>query len=716
MARVAVAAAVMFVVRALVRDTAFYRTTAFGSLFAFVTFALVALTVGYYGFKGLRWLKRKLLWRVRRRLIITYLFVGLTPIVLLGGLGFLFGYGMALNWMAGSVMTELRGAQGQTLATARAYADALAALPAETDARIMQKWLDERNALLQGALPGARVAVWRGAAADAGGAFTTSAAFVSAPTGDDARPLTAEPQAFGAPLPAWLRAAREWSDFTFQPAADADEPYSAASLCALARRDAGDRALVVLVGVPVSRALVERLRETTGLRVRPAFTQYWPGGDFDAARRAAPSAKWRERARADQLGEPFKEGFAFVVIPATEWPTGARSPHVAFRFPNSLVASRKQVLERGHLGQALRLDLILSVFIAIFLTLELLALFAAGWMTRAVTGMVHRLYRATAFIKRGDFSHRVRARSHDQLGELAVAYNDMAANIEVLLQERVERERLEREVEIAAEVQAQLFPRSVPQLATAEIAAECRAARGVAGDYYDYVALAPGLVVLALGDVSGKGLSASLVMSNLQASLRAQATILVERLRAAERAAVAAVGAPASEVEAPRGVAGAERACAVEEIVAHINAQLCESTDANRFVTLFLALYDDRARTLRYTNAGHNAPVLMRADGRAERLDVGGTVVGAFDFARYEEAGVTLAPGDVLVVFSDGLSEAQNAAGEEYGEERLLQFAVRRRGLSAAELKRALFDEIDRWTGGQERGDDQTVVILKAAG
>jgi sigma-B regulation protein RsbU (phosphoserine phosphatase) len=228
--------------------------------------------------------------------------------------------------------------------------------------------------------------------------------------------------------------------------------------------------------------------------------------------------------------------------------------------------------------------------------------------------------------------------------------------------------------------------------------------------------LPPGLVALALGDVSGKGLSASLVMSNLQASLRAQATILAERLRAAERAAVAAVGGDGGpEVELPCGVTGTDRACAFEEIVSNINAQLCQSTDSNRFATLFLALYDDRTRSLRYTNAGHNAPFLVRADGAHQRLEAGGTVAGAFDFARYEEAAAALAPGDLLLVFSDGVSEAQNYAGEEYGEQRLLQLALKHRDKSADELRRIIFAAMEAWSGGRERDDDQTVVIVKAS-
>ncbi|HYY41851.1 MAG TPA: hypothetical protein VE775_03900, partial [Pyrinomonadaceae bacterium] len=353
----AVAAAVLFVVRALLRDTALYRASAFGGLFGFVTFCLGALTVSYYGFKALRWLKRKLLWRVRRRLIITYLFVGLTPILLLGGLGFLFGYGMALNWMAGSVMTEMRGAQQQTLAAARAYADALSAMPPDTDARTLQAWLDERNVPLQATLPGARIAVWRGGT-DAP-AFETTAQALSEPRAEQLRPLSPEAIPFGAALPGWLRPAQaEWSGLTYAPAADPDDPYGAAALRAVVRRETGGRSLVVLVAVPVSRALVERLRESTGQPVRPTFFAAVLKTDNIGEGMAGEK---RRRARADQLGEPLAGSYAFVVLPATEWQTGAQASRLAFMFPNSFTAARTQVLERGHLGQALRLDLILAV-------------------------------------------------------------------------------------------------------------------------------------------------------------------------------------------------------------------------------------------------------------------------------------------------------------------------------------------------------------------
>jgi sigma-B regulation protein RsbU (phosphoserine phosphatase) len=182
-------------------------------------------------------------------------------------------------------------------------------------------------------------------------------------------------------------------------------------------------------------------------------------------------------------------------------------------------------------------------------------------------------------------------------------------------------------------------------------------------------------------------------------------------------AAAAADGQPADiarAAEIPCGVAGKDEGCVVSKMAESINAQLCRATDANRFATLFLALYDGRARALRFTNAGHNAPLLVRAGGGAvERLWDGGTVLGAFDGVAFEEGQVSLGAGDLLVVFSDGITEAQNAAGEEYGEQRLADFAASRRAETVENIRRDIFDEIDRWTGSAERGDDQTLVILK---
>jgi sigma-B regulation protein RsbU (phosphoserine phosphatase) len=736
MPHVAIVAGMLFVVWLSFGDSNIFRQTSLGAFFNFITFLAVCLTCVYYGLRALRWLKRKLLWRVRRRLVITYLFIGLTPIILMTLLGLLSAFGGSGQGMARIITAQVNASERQTQAGARSLAEALARLPPNADDRVIQAWLDERAALLRASLPGARVALWRGAVGEDAAAVghKGSAQFISLIDEESVRGVGEDSAPVGYRLPEWLRGRAEWSGLAFSLPSNPEENFSSSSLRAVVRGVTGNRPFTLLLAVPVSRALVQQYRDTTGIYVRPFFVR---GGvnivegsragvrlsDGNVApaypiQQGADGALKREVDSVfskDQFGEKVGDSFYVVMLPATNWASGETGEHLSFLFDWSWALASKQFWGHGEPGELWRRAL---MYVAIaFLILELLALIAAVWMTRAVTGTVHKLHSAVGFIKRGDFSHRVRVRSQDQLGELATAFNDMSANIEALLRERVEHERLEREVEIAAEVQAQLFPRRVPELLTAEISAECRAARGVAGDYYDYIEIAPGLVALALGDVSGKGVSASLVMSNLQASLRAQTTITAERMLIAERAVAASAdagGDAGGSQLLTHVVAAAEIDGAVARKMTNINTQICQSTESNRFATLFLALYEDHTRRLSYSNAGHNAPILVRANGTIERLTTGGMMVGAFEWAEYEEAATTLAPNDVLLIFSDGISEAENESGEEYGEARLTQFAIEHRTLSAHELRDAIFAEVDSWSGARERDDDQTLVIVKS--
>jgi sigma-B regulation protein RsbU (phosphoserine phosphatase) len=736
---VAVTAAVLFVLRMLFGETWFFGEHAVGSLMELLTFAVILCALCYYGLKGLLWLKRRLLWRVRRRLVITYLFVGLTPIVLFLLLGLLSAFGGSSQAMSRIVAAQFNTTERHVRENARSLADAFAGLPETTDARTLQSWLDERTALLQASLPGARVAIWRAVATDDKAALGHSgfAAISSDVKDENSRGVGKDTTPVGAPLPEWLRERAEWTGLTYMPPADEQETFSSPSIRAMMRGTINNKAFTLLLSVPISRALIQQYRASTGINVRPFFLNAALTADKnrldlnlndrDAQRRSEPNSlpeqderqieRRREQSfRQDQFGEPVNGQFYVVVLPSTNWLSGEARPNLSFLFDWSWSLAGKQLLGGGEPGE---LWWLVFKYVGLaFLMLELLALFAAVWMTRAVTGTVHRLYRATEFIKRGDFSHRVRVRSRDQLGELAESFNDMSSNIESLLHERVERERLEREVEIAAEVQAQLFPRSVPKLSTVEICAECRAARGVAGDYYDYIEVTPGLVAVALGDVAGKGVSASLVMSNLQASLRSQTTIAAERLNIARRAMSVSAGSASSGGGSgsllAHVVADASIDGALARMTTDINRQLCQSTESNRFATLFLALYEDETHILRYTNAGHNAPLLVRADGRIEELSAGGIMVGAFDWAGYEEVSTDLQPGDVLVIYSDGITEAERATGEEYGAARLMQLAINQRHLTADELRQTIFAEIEAWSGIEERNDDQTLVIVKA--
>lgn len=226
----------------------------------------------------------------------------------------------------------------------------------------------------------------------------------------------------------------------------------------------------------------------------------------------------------------------------------------------------------------------------------------------------------------------------------------------------------------AAATQQALLPR-IPQVPGCDISASWTPVREVGGDYLDFIPLDRRRLALAVGDVSGKGVSAALIMSNVQAAVRSLAP----------------------ETAAP------------EDLVARLNAVLCANTAANKFVTLFYALLD--GRHLAYTNAGHNAPMLVNANGRARRLDSGGALLGVFRDWIFQREELDLSPGDRLLLFSDGITEAENPSGEQFGEERLLALVTRHRALDSTRLRKKILAEVAGFTGGSFQ-DDATLVVI----
>jgi len=239
-------------------------------------------------------------------------------------------------------------------------------------------------------------------------------------------------------------------------------------------------------------------------------------------------------------------------------------------------------------------------------------------------------------------------------------------------------DRFEHEMEIAREVQRRLFPQAVPRTANAEFAARCIQARSVGGDYYDFLPLGPGRVGLVIADISGKGVHAALRMANLQAHLRSQAGV-----------------APEDPLR----------------VLRQVNRMLCESTDAGHFATLFLGVYADHSRRLTYINCGHNPPVCVRADGTVEMLEATATVIGAFENWECSLGRTQLAPGDVLVAYSDGITEAAGDAGQ-FGEERLVE-VVREHALRTPdEILAGILDRVSAFSGGSQ-SDDLTLVVTR---
>ncbi len=241
---------------------------------------------------------------------------------------------------------------------------------------------------------------------------------------------------------------------------------------------------------------------------------------------------------------------------------------------------------------------------------------------------------------------------------------------------RVLREK-KREIEEAREIQRRLLPIEMPKVSGCAIQAFWKPAKEVGGDYFDAIRLTDSSVALCIADVAGKGLPAALLMSNMQASVRGLAP----------------------------GISGSAAMCH------ELNRVALENTRSDRFTTLFYAVLDCTRRSLRYSNAGHVPPILIRQDGTITRLSEGGTVLGIFPDAEYEELEVDFAPGDRLVLLTDGITEASNDKAEEFGEKRLIEVLLEHRHLPAADLQRVLLEAVASF-GGQALQDDATFLIV----
>jgi len=396
-----------------------------------------------------------------------------------------------------------------------------------------------------------------------------------------------------------------------------------------------------------------------------------------------------------------------IPLAVVDWATGERQRAGAL----AEVETRPSVLYArlfAALGDyAKGVEYILLSIAIVFAIIELLALFVGTKLTRSITLAVGQLYEATTHVNRADFSHRISVKSSDQLATLANSFNSMTASIEKLVQEQKEKQRLEGELAIAQEVQAQLYPKMITQLDTLEVHGFCRPARTVSGDYYDFVALNSDRLMLAVGDISGKGISAALLMATIHSAVRAYSLEDVPVLR--EAVTIGAVGGPGLMLASESRGADASPAT----LLALLNHQLYESTPAAKYATLFLGIYDGTTRRLTYANGGHLSPILISEDGSSQLLSCGGTVVGLFDNLSFPEATVQLRPGDVLVTYSDGVTEPENDYGE-FGEERLIHLVRESRHLPLERITEIVVAAVADWIGENEQPDDVTLVLARA--
>lgn len=302
---------------------------------------------------------------------------------------------------------------------------------------------------------------------------------------------------------------------------------------------------------------------------------------------------------------------------------------------------------------------------------------------RSITAAVGALRQGAARLEAGELSHRIPVEGHDDLWDVAAAFNRMAVGLERGRELEIERQRIEDELALARRIQARLLPTAPPEVEGLELAGTSESAREVGGDYYDYLPLGDGRVALVIADVSGKGVGAALLMSGFRASLLSQ------------------------------DLAGTD----VAEVVGRLNHFLHRSVEPGKFVTAFLGVLDGRSGRFVYCNAGHNAPLLVGADGAVTRLETGGLILGILEDSPYESGEAVLRPGERLVLFTDGVTEAADVSDEQWGEERLIELLRATPRDPCAGVVARIVEEVRRFEGARGASDDVTLIaVSRAAG
>lgn len=627
-------------------------TGARGGSFSFLKF-LGVLGVAYLAVRLIAWSRTYLLWSLRNRLIVAYVFIAVVPVLLI----------LILVGLAGRIVYSQLGAYllyddiheririisdiGEHIAAAHAT------LPKGMSEEEMERALAAQSkAVHDRELPGLTIS------------FSNDTHLLE---------LVSDTNAFAGLL-------------------QEDEKLWLTSIRAMPEAKGGPR--VVTLRVPITPEFLRRIAPDLGAIQLSPMERYTPGGSGGVIYRSGDQQYVTAKpiiAKNRTLQPPvFWFDAAVEVVSRLDATYVGKDERSDKQRPVLAVfnARPSQLNARifTSLGELRNTYLLLFVVLGIvFLLIEIAALITGIVLTRRITHAVADLYHATQFIEAGEFDHKVKVQQRDQLGRLGESFNKMTESISNLIEEQKARLRLQNELSIAREVQDQLFPQTLPALPGVEINAICKPARMVSGDYYDFLQLGPQQLAIAIADISGKGISAALLMASLQAALR-------------------------SQMLAP----GAEK-MSTAELVERLNKHLVRNTGDDRFATFFIAVYDGEKHTLRYTNAGH-LPSFLICDGKSQHLDKGGMVLGVVEEYRYEEGVVPVGSEAVLVGYSDGLVEPENVYGEQFGIRRLEEAAVRLNGAKPWVVAEQLMSAAEEWAGTPEQADDMTVIVARLAG
>ncbi|MBN1568397.1 MAG: PP2C family protein-serine/threonine phosphatase [Acidobacteria bacterium] len=642
---------------------------------------LLAIPAVYYLWKLFKCIRNRMLWKIKRRLILAHIFIGAIPILLVIGIFYVSFLGFYYQFSYYLITNQIGIHSAQIHAFNLSLREGLQDLFMRTGIpgpAAIQAQLDSDSKYLLSSYPSASIIL--------GIKDSKTNRIVTYMNQDSGERRIGEYQ-----IPGWI-GDREFHGLIVDDTRP-QENGGRLLLRSLVPSDfQHDFSFTLEVSVPLDQYLLGRLKAAMGADLLLAGRVERPGIDVIL-----------------QNTDIIQENILYSTFETESTQLSAGPPWHIFLFPISWTDGvEKSTADTGALLVELstsklmrnlfrsestigrKIWSVLKTIFFFFLIVEIASIVVGILLTKSITDAVHNLDRGTEFVKRGDFSHRIIVRSEDQLGALANSFNQMTEYVQHLVKERVQKERLERELEIAKEVQERLFPNRPPHMDCMDVAGICLPARTVSGDYYDFLPLGSHELGLALGDICGKGISAALLMANLQATLRSNVLNL-------------------------RGNSEANGEKMVSEVVERLNSQIYGFTAANKFATFFFALYNDQSQTLTYCNAGHNPPLYLNG-GSIRRLNAGGTVVGVFADSKYEQETIHAKPGDLFVAYTDGIVESVNEFGEEYGEYRLTELVDKNRHLDANAIKDIVVRQVLSWTFAEERDDDMTLIVAKIVG
>ncbi len=689
---------VLWILKSLFLSTNLLSSLSAGQRFSLDLLTLLLVIPGvYYVWKLFAVIRRRLLWKIRRRLILAHIFIGAIPVLLvlliLYVTALLFYYQLTYYLISNQIGIHTAQIHAFNLSLRAGLQEAMAG--ATPNASMLKATLDRDGKYLLGAYPSAAIIL---RVQDS----STDKTLVFGNRNVDSNLISRYE------VPRWA-GDREFSGLVLE---DMQPELYGSAEPATGRGDRGRlflRSLVfsdirpelpfsLEISVPFDRYMLDQLKAAVGQDLLLADHISASGlnvmlQNTGLLQKNVLSATFEAESSQPSLGRPV---WSILLFPIS-WNLGseASTADSDVLFVELNTSKLIQNMFRSESNVSRTILGVLQFVVGFFLVVEVISLVIGILLTKSITKAVYNLDRGTDFIKRGDFSHRIVVKSDDQLGALAESFNQMTEYVQTLVKERVEKERLERELEIAKEVQEQLFPREAPRIQGLELTGLCLPARIVSGDYYDFLPFGVDRMGIALGDICGKGISAALLMANLQAALRTN-VMNIARFS----------GVSGEKVQGEGTVA---------RVVQLLNEQIYNFTSANKYASFFYAVYDAGDQTLNYCNAGHNPPLFFNG-GEVQKLYAGGTVVGIFPDAEYEQETIQMHPGDLFLAYTDGIVESVNEYGEEFGEERLVDIVRKSRELSADEIQKVIVDRVLEWTFEEERDDDMTLIIARITG